>query len=178
MLGDPRDPATDVASIANETHFHRFMDHIEKAKSSGAKLIFGGNAVNPNGAAGWFVELTIFDEVTSDMSIAQEEIFGPITAIIGFENEEDAVRIAYDTDFGLTTGIWTEDHRRTIRLADKNEAGTVYINNYFDAYTHSLVGVYKQSGNGRENDWEGLKDYVQTKSVWLSTAENIPSPFS
>ena len=112
------------------------------------------------------------------MALAREEVFGPVLAVLRFRDEDEALRIANDTIYGLAAGIWTEDHRRALRLAQRVEAGTVYINNYFDACTQSPVGGTKQSGYGRENGWEGLKDFLQTKSVWLSTAPSIADPFA
>ncbi|MDH3218101.1 MAG: aldehyde dehydrogenase [Gammaproteobacteria bacterium] len=176
-LGDPNDPATNIGPIANKIHFERVLGHIERARKSGATLACGGNAVNPGGAGGWFIEPTIFTNVAPDSALAREEIFGPVLAVMRFETEDEAVQIANDTDFGLAAGIWTEDHRRALNLANRLEAGTVYLNNYFDACTQSPVGGYKQSGYGRENGWEGMRDFVQTKSVWLSTARRIEAPF-
>jgi len=176
-LGDPNDPNTDIGPIANKIHFERVLGHIERAKQSGATLACGGNAVNPDGAGGWFIEPTIFTDVTPDMPLAREEIFGPVLAVMRFETEDEALQIANDSDFGLAAGIWTEDHRRALNLANRLEAGTVYLNNYFDACTQSPVGGYKQSGYGRENGWEGMRDFLQTKSVWLSTARKIAAPF-
>ena len=117
------------------------------------------------------------DAATSIGPLAREEIFGPVLAVMRFDSEEEAVQIANDSDFGLAAGIWTEDHRRALDLANRLEAGTVYLNNYFDACTQSPVGGYKQSGYGRENGWEGMRDFLQTKSVWLSTARRIDAPF-
>ena len=176
-LGDPNDPDTDVGPIANKIHFERVLGHIERAKQSGATLACGGRAVNPDNAGGWFIEPTIFTDVTPGMPLAREEIFGPVLAVMRFETEEEALQIANDSDFGLAAGIWTEDHRRALNLANRLEAGTVYLNNYFDACTQSPVGGYKQSGYGRENGWEGMRDFLQTKSVWLSTAREIAAPF-
>ncbi len=175
-LGDPNDSATSIGPIANRTHFERILHHIESAKKSGATLAYGGNAVNPDGARGWFIEPTIFTDVAPEMPLAREEIFGPVLAVIRFETEEEAVELANDSNFGLAAGIWTEDHRRALDLANRLEAGTVYLNNYFDACTQSPVGGYKQSGYGRENGWEGMRDFLQTKSVWLSTARQIAAP--
>jgi acyl-CoA reductase-like NAD-dependent aldehyde dehydrogenase len=176
-LGDPNDASTNIGPIANKTHFERVLGHIERAGQSGATLACGGNAVNPDGAGGWFIEPTVFTDVTPDMPLAREEIFGPVLAVMRFDSEEEAVQIANDSDFGLAAGIWTEDHRRALDLANRLEAGTVYLNNYFDACTQSPVGGYKQSGYGRENGWEGMRDFFQTKSVWLSTARQIDAPF-
>ena len=94
-----------------------------------------------------------------------------------WEDEDKVIKIANDTIYGLAAGIWTRDTNKAIRLADKIEAGTVYINNYFNASTQSPVGGFKQSGYGRENGWEGMQSYMQTKSTWLATNPYQPNPF-
>lgn len=148
-----------------------------RARQSGAKLSCGGNAVKPGGVTGWFIEPTIFTDVTPDMPLVRDEVFGPVLAVIPFNTEEEALEIANDSNFGLAAGNWTEDHRPPLHLANRLEAGSVYLNIYFDACTQSPVGGYKQSGYGRENGWERMRNFLQTKSVWLSTAREIPPPF-
>ena len=178
-LGHPKHADTQIGPIANEPHFKRILENIDNAKSGGAKLILGGNAVQPESAPnGWFVEPTIFTGVTPDMPLAREEVFGPLLAVIPFGNEEDAIRLANDSKFGLAAGVWTRDSARGIRMAERISAGTVYINNYFNATTQSPVGGYKQSGYGRESGIEGMKAFLQTKSVWLATEPNQPNPFA
>ena len=177
-LGDPRESNTHVGPIAHKTHFDCILSDIERAKSEGATLAVGGKAVQPESAPnGWFIQPTIFTDVTSDMRLATEEVFGPVLAVIPFDSEEEAIRIANDSKYGLAAGIWTQDSARAIRLADQIQAGTVYINNYFGSAAHSPVGGYKQSGYGRENGIEGMKAFLQIKSTWLSTAPSQPNPF-
>ena len=100
-----------------------------------------------------------------------------MVSIHSWENEKDVIKIANDTVYGLAAGIWTNDVNKAIRFAEKIEAGTVYINNYFNAATQSPVGGFKQSGYGRENGWEGMQCYMQTKSTWLATEPHQPDPF-
>ncbi len=170
LPGDPRDPATQVAPIANRPHFERVLRDIEGARAEGARCVLGGKAVHPEGLGGWFIPPTVFTGVTPDMDIARKEIFGPVMAVLPFDDEEEALRLANDTPYGLAAGIWTADAVRAMRMAEKLEAGTVYINNYFNATPQSPVGGYKQSGYGRENGIEGMKAFMQTKSVWLGMA--------
>ena len=178
-LGHPENADTQIGPIANEPHFRRILEHINDAKDEGARLVLGGNAVQPDSAPnGWFIEPTIFTDVTPDMRLAREEVFGPVLAVVPFDSEEDAIRIANDSKFGLAAGVWTRDSARGIRMAERIAAGTVYINNYFNATTQSPVGGYKQSGYGRENGIEGMKAFLQTKSVWLATEPNQPNPFA
>ncbi|MGI9407783.1 MAG: aldehyde dehydrogenase [Hyphomicrobiaceae bacterium] len=175
-VGAPTDPATHVGPIANKPHYDRVLRDIENAEASGARLLLDGRGAGPD--EGYYIGPTIFADVTNDMRLAQEEIFGPVIAILPFDDEEDAVRIANGTIYGLAAGIWTRDSARAIRIADRIDAGTVYINNYFNATTQSPVGGFKQSGYGRENGIEGMKAYLQTKSIWLATAPHQPDPFA
>ena len=126
---------------------------------------------------GYFIGPTIFSNVPNSSYLAQNEIFGPVASTETWEDEEEVIRKANDTIFGLAAGIWTKDSTKGMMMANKIEAGTVYINNYFNAATQSPVGGYKQSGYGRENGWEGMRCFMQTKSVWLSTNPNEPTPF-
>ncbi|MEM7343070.1 MAG: aldehyde dehydrogenase [Chloroflexota bacterium] len=178
-LGDPADPTTHIGPIANKPHFDCILADIERAKAEGATLVAGGKAVQPTTAPnGWFIEPTIFTNVDSEMRLAKEEVFGPVLAVIPFETDEEAVQIANNSKFGLAAGLWTQDTAKAIHLADRIAAGTVYINNYFNATAQSPVGGYKQSGYGRENGIEGMKAFMQTKSVWLATVPDQPNPFA
>ena len=174
-VGDPNDPKTQIGPIANRPHYEKVLKDIESAVEAGAELLLDGRGKGPD--TGYYIGPTIFSGVTNDARLAQEEVFGPVVAIIPYDDEEEVVAIANDTIFGLAAGIWTRDTNKAIRMADRIQAGTVYINNYFNAATQSPVGGFKQSGYGRENGFEGMRCFMQTKSVWLATNPNQPDPF-
>ena len=111
------------------------------------------------------------------MRIAQEEVFGPVLAVIPFEDEEDAIAIGNDVVFGLAAGVWTRDIKRALTMANRLQAGTVWVNTYRAVSFMSPFGGYKRSGIGRESGQEMIKEYLQTKSVWISTAAEVPNPF-
>lgn len=178
LIGDPANPDTHIGPIANRPHFDRVLAAIEKGKADGATCVLGGEAVSPEGCAGWFVAPTIFTDVTPDMALAREEIFGPVLAVLTVQDDAQAIQLANDSDFGLAAGIWTQDSLRAMKLAERIGAGTVYINTYFGSAPQSPVGGFKQSGYGRENGIEGLLAFTQTKSVWLATSQKQPEPFT
>ena len=131
----------------------------------------------PGWPRGLFYQPTIFVDVANDMRIAQEEVFGPVLAVIGFDTEDEAVAIANDTRFGLAAGVWTASMRRALAMADRIRAGTVWINNYRMTSTTSPFGGFKMSGQGREGGLAGIREFLEVKSVWVSTATEFPDPF-
>ena len=122
-------------------------------------------------------EQTIFGDVTPKMRIAQEEVFGPVLAVIPFDDEDEAVSVANDVRFGLAAGVWTSDIGRALRMSERLRVGTVWVNTYRAVSFLSPFGGYKRSGLGRESGQEMISEYLQTKSVWISTATEVPNPF-
>ena len=174
-VGHPNDTATQIGPIANKEQYEFILSKIEAAEKRGLKLLIDGRKEQKS--EGYYIGPTIFDNVPNEDDLAQNEVFGPVASIQSWDNEDEVIKIANDTIYGLAAGIWTKDTNKAIRLADKIEAGTVYINNYFNASTQSPVGGFKQSGYGRENGWEGMQSYMQTKSTWLATNPSQPDPF-
>ncbi len=140
-------------------------------------MLGGGPATRPESGDGWFVEPTIFTDVSNDMRIAQEEVFGPVLSVIRFKDEDQAVAIANDILYGLAAGVWTENIGRAITVANRLQAGTVWVNTYRAVSYMSPFGGYKRSGLGRENGAEAIREYLQTKSVWINTDTETPNPF-
>jgi acyl-CoA reductase-like NAD-dependent aldehyde dehydrogenase len=175
-LGDPMDPATNVGPIATAPQFDKILHYIDVARSDGATCLLGGQRATGEGlGAGQFVEPTIFGNVTPQMRIAREEVFGPILSIIEFDSEADAVRIANDAAYGLVAGVWTTNVSRALRMTKALKVGTVWVNIY-RTYSYMVpFGGVKRSGLGRESGIESLNEYLETKSVFISTADRPPA---
>jgi (Z)-2-((N-methylformamido)methylene)-5-hydroxybutyrolactone dehydrogenase len=177
-MGDPMRMETQVGPITTQPQFQKVLSYIDVAKKDGAKLVMGGEpSKRPECGSGWFVEPTIFANVTSRMRIAQEEVFGPVLSVIKFKNEDEAVAIANDSRFGLGSGVWTSDISRAHRMAERIQAGTVWVNCYRAVSYMSPFGGYKDSGIGRENGLDAIREYLQTKSVWINTGAATANPF-
>jgi aldehyde dehydrogenase (NAD+) len=177
-MGNPMSPETQVGPVTNEPQLEKILKYIDIAKGEGAEPVLGGaRATRPECGSGWFVEPTIFTGVRNDMRIAQEEVFGPVLSVIPFTDEDEAIAIGNDVVYGLAAGVWTQNMRRALLMADRLQAGTVWVNTYRAVSYLSPFGGYKRSGLGRENGQEMIKDYMQVKSVWLSTAADVPNPF-
>jgi acyl-CoA reductase-like NAD-dependent aldehyde dehydrogenase len=164
--GDPLDPGTRLGPLVSATQRERVRGYIAKGEAEGAKLLTGG-AEPPEGLTrGYFVRPTVFSEVTPEMTIAREEIFGPVLVIQPFDDEEDAVRIANATEYGLAGGVWAGDEERAIAVARRLRTGQIEING--GAFNPAApFGGYGQSGHGRENGRFGLEEMLQTKSLQL-----------
>jgi acyl-CoA reductase-like NAD-dependent aldehyde dehydrogenase len=177
-MGDPLDMATQVGPITTRPQYDKVLDYIRIAKAEGAVCRLGGApAQRPECGSGWFVEPTIFSGVRPEMRIAQEEVFGPVLSIIPFDTEDDAVGIANGTVYGLAAGVWTKSIRRALSMSERLEAGTVWVNTYRAVSYMSPFGGYKRSGIGRESGIDAIREYLQTKSVWIDIAGNAPNPF-
>jgi len=165
--GDPLDKGTRMGAVVSKGQQESVMAYVSRGLEEGAKLVAGGKTATVGGK-GYFVEATVFDGVTPDMTIAREEIFGPVLAVLTFEGEEEAVSLANDTDYGLAAGIWTGDVAKAHRVAAAIPAGTVWINtyNFYDAA--APFGGFKASGFGRELGGDGLDAYLETKTVWVN----------
>lgn len=177
-IGDPMSRDTQVGPVTTPAQYQKVLDYIGIAKSEGATAVLGGQPYEGDGASGGqMVEPTIFTGVENSMRIAQEEVFGPVLSVIKFKDEADAVRTANDIDFGLAAGVWTSDIGRAIRMTEELEAGTVWVNTYRSVSFTSPFGGYKRSGIGRESGSDAIKEFLQTKSVWISTEPHRGNPF-
>jgi len=177
-MGNPMDYDTQVGPITNLMQYEKVLSYIDIAKGEGVETVLGGSkATRPECGDGWFVEPTVFTGVKNSMRIAQEEVFGPVLAVIPFRDEEEALEIGNDVEFGLAAGVWTEDIRRAITMSERLQAGTVWVNTYRAFSYTTPFGGYKRSGLGRENGQEAIQGYMQTKSVWISTSNEVPNPF-
>ena len=177
-MGDPMNPATQIGPVTTKPQFEKVLSYIEIARQEGADLLMGGGrATRPDCGSGRFVEPTIFAGVRSEMRIAQEEVFGPVLAVIRFKDEDEAVEIANNSRFGLGAGAWTSDIGRAIRMSERIQAGTVWINTYRAVSYMSPFGGYKDSGFGRENGIEAVNAFLQTKCVWINVGAPSTNPF-
>lgn len=164
--GNPLDPNTNVGAIVDEAQMNRVLGYIDIGKNEGAMLTVGGNRVSPV-EGGNFVEPTVFENVNNDMTIAQEEIFGPVLSVIRFKDEEEALKIANDSIYGLAAGLWTNNLSQAHRVARKLRAGSVWINEYDLGDMTAPFGGYKQSGNGRDKSLHAFDKYSEIKATWI-----------
>jgi acyl-CoA reductase-like NAD-dependent aldehyde dehydrogenase len=177
-IGDPMNPDTHVGPVATQAQFEKVLHYIELAKSEGAHCVLGGGPDPGAGARGGrFVSPTIFTGVNNQMRIAREEVFGPVLAIIPFDTEEQAFEIANDTPYGLAAGVWTSDIGRALRASEQLQAGTIWVNTYRTGGPSTPFGGYKRSGLGREGGTDALKEWVNTKTVWLCGKPDTNHPF-
>ncbi|MEX2409271.1 MAG: betaine-aldehyde dehydrogenase [Rhodovibrionaceae bacterium] len=176
-IGDPLDPETQVGALISREHAAKVMGYIEQGKAEGARLVFGGKQPALQGLdSDAFVEPTAFAGCSDEMSIVREEIFGPVMSVLTFDEEEEAIRRANDTPFGLSAGVFTRDLPRAHRVVARLQAGTCWINTYNVTPIEMPFGGFKQSGIGRENGKAALEHYTQLKSVYVELGD-VEAPY-
>ena len=173
VIGDPQDETTNFGPMVSQRQLDIVLEYFEKAKNEGARLITGGN---PIAGDGFFIEPTVFADVTDDMTIACEEVFGPLMSVLTFDDENEVITRANATEFGLAAGVFTADLSRGHRMVDALDAGTCFINSYNDAPVEVPFGGVKMSGVGRENSKAAITHYSKLKSVFVRM-DDMESPF-
>ncbi|MBT2786238.1 MULTISPECIES: aldehyde dehydrogenase [unclassified Halomonas] len=163
--GDPLDPASFMGAMVDEAQYNRVLEYIRQGESEGATLTLKGEASDSNG---YFLSPTVFDDVTPEMRIGREEIFGPVLSVFGFDSEEQAIALANDSDFGLAAGVWSQDIDRIMRVSRRLQSGQVYVNNWAGIDQTVPFGGVKQSGNGRDKSLHAQEKYCEVKTVWMS----------
>ena len=178
VIGDPLDPRTDVGALISEAHLAKVLGFIDAGIAAGAHVVCGGRRASGSELLdrGNFVEPTIFAACTDDMSIVQDEIFGPVMSVLAFDDEADVVTRANATEFGLAAGVFTNDLARGHRVAAVLEAGVVWINTYNITPIEVPFGGVKQSGIGRENSLAAIEHYTQRKTVYVETG-GVEAPY-
>jgi acyl-CoA reductase-like NAD-dependent aldehyde dehydrogenase len=167
-IGLPLDPESDLGSVIHGEHLEKILGFIEIGVQEGATLALGGKRLKEGAfAKGFYVEPTIFSDVTPSMRIAREEIFGPVLTVMKFSSPEEAVKLANDTNYGLAAGLWTKSIDKAIQCSRELKSGMIYFNTYLETSPQLPFGGYKESGVGRENGAEGLQEFMEVKSVFM-----------
>lgn len=173
VVGDPKREDVHLGAIVSEEQFNRVKMYIDIGKKEGAKLIFGGKQINSEECKnGYFLEPTVFTNVTNKMRIAQEEIFGPVMLVIGFDTENEIIEMANDTTYGLATSIWTKNSSKLLRMINAIDAGIVWSNCVARENVGVPVGGFKQSGFGKESGEEACEEYTRLKTVWINMSDD------
>jgi aldehyde dehydrogenase (NAD+) len=173
-LGDPLSPATDVGPVITRDQQQRILAYLEGARAQGATALVGGGVPKgPEFEAGNWIEPTILTGVTNDMTVAREEVFGPVLTVLTYDTIEEAIAIANDTSYGLSAGVWGRDEQRALDVARRLEAGMVYVNDWHVINPAYPFGGYKQSGLGREGGADALDEYTEQKYISVDRAGPI-----
>ncbi len=176
-IGDPLDPQTQVGALISEAHMNKVLSYIARGRDAGARVLVGGERVSTGALArGFFVAPTVFDACEDSMAIVREEIFGPVMSVLAFDTEEEVIRRANDTEFGLAAGVFTQDLTRAHRVIARLEAGTCWINHYNVTPIELPFGGVKLSGLGRENGRAAIEHYTQLKSVYVAMGD-VDAPY-
>ena len=169
-VGSPLDEATQLGPMVSRRQLDRVLGYVERGTAEGARLVLGGRQLDGEWSSGFWMAPTIFDDVAPSMSIAREEIFGPVLSVIPFATEHEALSLANDNEFGLGSAVWTSDLDRAIRVARRLRVGDVWVNTHYVRLAESPFGGVKQSGIGRELGMEGLDAYLESKRVCIDSS--------
>ena len=172
IVGDPQDHESNLGAVSSKDHFNKILNYIKLAEKEGGEILFGGKALKLSGRCkkGWFIEPTIIEGLNNNAKTNQEEIFGPVVTLIPFDNEEDAIQIANESDYGLSATIWTENKEKATRVSNQVEAGVIWVNCWLVRDLRTPFGGMKQSGMGREGGVEALRFFTEQKNVCTSTS--------
>jgi aldehyde dehydrogenase (NAD+) len=175
-LGNPNDADTEMGPVANRPQYEKVLGYLDQAKAEGATVAYGGAA--ESGLGGLFVQPTVLTGVTAESTVVREEVFGPVLAALTFTEEDEAIKLANDTPYGLAGAVWTKDVHRAHRVAAKIKAGSVWINAYRVVAPSVPFGGFKASGLGRENGLHAVDEYLEEKAIWVELSGGTRDPFT